>query len=148
MTKKESDDILSQEQAQISVLKYPDNVRLRKGMYLPSKTHCIYEIVDNSVDEFSAGRCSTIYVFIVGDEVTVVDNGGGIPITPSDSPGYEGKPQVEVAMTVLHAGGKFGDEKGYQTNTGGLNGIIPMPFLNLFNCWKSCKKRQSAANHP
>lgn len=114
-----------QEQAQIAVLEYPDCVRLRKGMYLTNPDQCVFEIVDNSVDEFAAGRCDRIEVSILGEEVRIVDNGGGIPISPSTDPGYEGRPQCEIAMTVLHAGGKFssaGKEGSYKTSTGGMNG--------------------------
>lgn len=93
------------EQAQIDVLRFPDNVRLRKGMYLTSADQCIFEIVDNAVDEFSAGRCNEITVSVVGDKVIVIDNGGGIPITPSKDPEYSHLTQAEVAYSVLHAGG-------------------------------------------
>ena len=111
------------EQAQISVLTFPDCVRLRKGMYLSSPDQCIFEMIDNAIDEYAAGRCSKIDVAIVDDKVIVSDNGGGIPITPSTDPGYEGMPQAEGAYTVLHAGGKFGRDNGYKTNTGGMNGF-------------------------
>ena len=114
------------EQAQISVLEFPDCVRKRKGMYLTSPDQCVFEIVDNAVDEFAAGRCNKIEVKISNEQVSISDNGGGIPITPSKDPGYEGKPQAEVAMTVLHAGGKFlsaGKEGAYKTSTGGMNGV-------------------------
>lgn len=115
---------MANEQAQISVLRYPDNVRLRKGMYLMNPDHCVFEIVDNAVDEYAAGRCSTIDVVIMDDEVVVSDNGSGIPITPSTDPEYKGWPQVKVALCTLHAGGKFGQKDGYQTNTGGMNGRL------------------------
>lgn len=110
-------------QASIDVLDYPENVRLRRGMYLKSPNHCIQEIVDNAVDEFMAGHCNTIGVAVVDDQVIVQDNGAGIPVTPHEDPRYANMPQVEVAMTVLHAGGKFGADDGYKTNSAGMNGV-------------------------
>jgi DNA gyrase subunit B len=118
-----AEQALNNEQAQISVLRYPECVRLRKEMYLTDPDHCIYEIVDNSVDEHAAGRCNAIAIAIVGDEVIVEDDGNGIPITPSPDPEYAHLSQAEVAYTVLHAGGKFGKAGGYKTNTGGLHGV-------------------------
>lgn len=111
------------EQAQISVLRYPDSVRLRKEMYLMDKNHALFEIVDNAVDEYSAGYATAIAVAIIGNKVVVEDNGRGIPVTPHPDPEFAGLSQAEVAFTTLHAGGKFGDEKGYQTVTGGLHGV-------------------------
>lgn len=97
------------EETKISVLRYPDNVRLRKGMYLSSKDQCVFEIVDNSVDEYAAGYCKQIDVSMLWDNndyiVSVKDNGRGIPIKPSDDPEWKGYSQAEVAMVVLHAGG-------------------------------------------
>lgn len=111
------------EQAQISVLRFPECVRLRKEMYLTDPNHCVYEIVDNSIDEHAAGRCNAIAIAIVGDEVIVEDDGNGIPVTKSEDPEYAHLSQAEVAYTVLHAGGKFGKAGGYKTNTGGLHGV-------------------------
>lgn len=105
--KNKNSNAINSEQAQISVLTFPDCVRLRKGMYLSSPDQCIFEMIDNAIDEYAAGRCTEIDVAIVDDKVVVSDNGGGIPITPSTDPGYEGMPQAEVAYTVLHAGGKI-----------------------------------------
>lgn len=113
-----------QTQAQISVLEFPENVRRRRGMYLPSKNHAISEIVDNGVDEGAAGYATTIIVNIDKDQViNICDNGRGIPVTPHKDPKYAGLSQAEVAYTVLHAGGKFGESDGYKTITGGLNGV-------------------------
>lgn len=92
-------------QAQISVLEFPDNVRLRRGMYLPSKDHAISEIVDNGVDEGAAGYANTIIVNINKSVINICDNGRGIPVTPHKDPKYKGMSQAEVAYTVLHAGG-------------------------------------------
>lgn len=107
--------------AEIEVLEFPDNVRKRKSMYLPNKDHSVFEIVDNGIDEALAGFATVIQIGIVDDEVTVVDNGRGIPIKPHKK--FPELSQAEVAYTVLHAGGKFGGDGGYKTATGGLHGV-------------------------
>lgn len=111
-------------QAQITVLEFPYCVQQRKGMYLSSKDQAIYEIIDNGIDEHAAGYANTIILKIDKDQViTVIDNGRGIPVTKHSK--YKDLSQAEVAYTVLHAGGKFGDsaEGSYKTVTGGLNGV-------------------------
>ncbi|HBH50707.1 MAG TPA: DNA gyrase subunit B [Planctomycetaceae bacterium] len=130
---------------QIRALKGLEGIRMRPAMYIGGTDarglhHLVFEVVDNSIDEFGAGYGTTITVRInVDGSVTCSDDGRGIPVGPM--PDQDNKPAVEVVLTGLHAGGKFDRKGGYKKGTGGLHGV-GIKAVNALSEWLTVEIRR------
>jgi DNA gyrase subunit B len=139
---------------QIKILEGLEAVRKRPGMYIGDTGaaglhHLVYEAVDNSIDECMAGRATMVAVRVNADgSVSVADDGSGIPVEAKrhENPMYDGKPAVEIVMTVLHAGGKFGEEGSAYKVSGGLHGV-GISCVNALSEWMEVDVQREGKIH-
>lgn len=134
--------------AQIDKLEGLEAVRKRPGMYIgdPDERglhHCVFEVLDNSIDEHLAGFCDEITITMHADgSLSVIDDGRGIPVEPH--PKFDNKPTVEMVLTNLHAGGKFG--QGAYKYSGGLHGV-GAKCVNALSDWFRCEVYRDGKAH-
>ncbi|QDT62812.1 DNA gyrase subunit B [Calycomorphotria hydatis] len=129
----------------LRALKGIEGIRLRPAMYIGGTDtvglhHLVYEVIDNSIDEFVNGHASTVHVKIHADgSVSISDDGRGIPV--GEMADMNGRSALEVVFTEIHAGGKFDRKSGYQTGTGGLHGV-GITAVNACSEWLEAEIRR------